>query len=68
MNEKPWTWTHPNAKARRDYGVPDPAPVGILIQLDGNVIRMNEDGSADLILPSGHPRPGIAHATSRRRR
>ncbi len=62
-----WRFVHPDAEARRTYGVPDPAPVGVLIQLDGQAIRIHEDGSAELVLAPGHPRPGQAHATARRR-
>ena len=58
---------HPTAEGRRAYRLPDSVPVGILIQLDGQPLRIDEDGQVEPVLAGGWPRPGAAHATARRR-
>ncbi len=52
--------TSPRARVRAD-GLP---PGAILVDLDGTVWRLLQDGRAEEVLPPGHPRPGAAHATA----
>jgi hypothetical protein len=59
---------HPDAVARRDHGLRDPAPAGVVITLSGEVLRVLEDGQVERVLPGGWPRPGYSHAAARRRK
>jgi hypothetical protein len=34
--------------------------------LDDGIYLLRSDGTLERLLPSGHPRPGCAHATARR--
>ncbi len=48
-------WPFLLAAARAGAG-----PGAIVVGPAGEVVRLDEDGSATPILPPGHPRPGIA--------
>jgi hypothetical protein len=58
-----------DARARRAYGVPAvPFPVGaIVVGLDGQMVRVREDGGLDAVLPGGLPRAGAASDPTNRR-
>lgn len=47
--------------ARRAYGAPGvPLPIGAVLVLDGQVVRVRADGGLEPVLAGGHPRAGAA--------
>lgn len=48
------------ARSRQRLGI-EGAPAGSVVVLgDGKVIRVDDSGLADVVVPPGHPRPGVA--------
>ncbi len=56
----------PRERAQRPW-LPLRAPIAsVWLSPEGDVVRVQPDGSCAAVLPSGHPRPGSAHSTARR--
>jgi len=58
---------HPASAAA--YGLPDALPArAVVVSEGGAILRVNENGTIDEVVPGGHPRPGIAGDPSATRR